>query len=238
MGKNGQNGDPFEGGGEINLSEGPFSRVTELVLHLFWPVSCPVCGKAATPACGTCLDRLARYPLREMCLECMGVYPCPNHPGSVPVRSHTVFRDLPRDLVHLVKYGSRRELGRLMGRSMGRTFGAIDNAFLVPVPLHAGSPRVYNQSLELARGIADVWNAEAGERLEWRIARPTQVGLASGERKKLPRDAICWKGKVPRGKSICLVDDVVTTGATLRSCLEAVKSSGEEVLEVLTWAAV
>jgi predicted amidophosphoribosyltransferase len=138
----------------------------------------------------------------------------------------------------MVKYGSRRELGRLMGRSMGRTFVTIDNAFLVPVPLHAGSPRTYNQSLELARGIADTWNAEVGERLEWRIARPTQVGLASGERKKLPRDAILWRGKVPQGKNICLVDDVVTTGATLRSCLEAVRSSGNDVAAALTWAAV
>ena len=238
MGKNGQGRDPFQGGEKIVLSEDLIAGVTKLLLHLLWPVSCPVCGKVATPACGTCLDGLAQYPLREMCMECMGVFPCPNHRGSVPVRVCNAFRGLPRDLVHMVKYGSRRELGRLMGRSMGRTLVAVDNAFLIPVPLHGGSPRRYNQSLELARGIADIWNAEFGERLEWGIARPTQVGMASGERKKMPRDAILWRGNIPRGKNICIVDDVVTTGATLRSCIEAVRSSGNDVTAALAWAAV
>jgi len=52
-----------------------------------------------------------------------------------------------RDLVHMLKYGSRRELGRLMGRTMGETFPSIRDALLVPFPLHAGSTRTFNQSI-------------------------------------------------------------------------------------------
>ena len=77
----------------------------------------------------------------------------------------TSFRDKPRELVHLVKYGSRRELGRLMGRAMGEYFPAVGDALLVPVPLHKESKRTFNQSMELAKGIWGLSVKPAGSKL-------------------------------------------------------------------------
>lgn len=191
---------------------------------------------AGSPGCSDCLSGLIKGPATAACLECMGKFPCPDHPGSIPVIYFTVFRGVSRDLVHMVKYGSRRELGRLIGRTMGRAYIADISALLMAVPLHAGSERTFNQSLELARGMADVWGASSGDSLEWRISRPTQVGLSSGARKSLPQNAIRWKGRPPENKNIYLVDDVCTTGATLRSSVQAVKVAGGSVSCAFVWA--
>lgn len=166
----------------------------------------------------------------------MKPYPCPNHPESVPVRHFTLFRGASRDLVHLLKYGSRRELGRLMGRAMGEAFPWTGSVLFVPVPLHQESDRAFNQSLELARGMAKVWKTGFADSLEWKISRPSQVGLPASERENIPKNAMRWKGEFPRGRMICLIDDVCTTGATLRSAIHAVRVSGGETAGAFTWA--
>lgn len=210
--------------------------VSGLALHILWPVSCPICGRTASPACPECLAGLAEGFPRTTCSECMKPYPCPNHPGGVPVRNFTLFRGVSRDLVHLLKYGSRRELGRLMGRAMGEAFPRTGPVLLVPVPLHPASDRTFNQSLELARGMAEVWKAGFADSLEWKISRPSQVGLPANERKNIPKNAMRWKGELRPGRMICLVDDVCTTGATLRSAIQAVGVSGGETAGAFTWA--
>lgn len=144
------------------------------------------------------------------------------------------FRGKSRDLVHMLKYGSKRELGRLMGRTMGEAFPSIRDSLLVPVPLHAGSARTFNQSMELAKGMSEVWGAKIRDALEWRISRPSQVGLPSSERKNLPVNAMSWKGH-PAG-NVCIIDDVCTTGATLRCASSAVMASGGTVAGVFAWA--
>ncbi|MDO9509000.1 MAG: hypothetical protein Q7I97_06605 [Thermovirgaceae bacterium] len=221
---------------ENPVLRGALSRLFELAVHVLWPVSCPVCGMTASPACPGCLAGLAEKSRRMLCAECMRPFPCPSHPGSVPLRYLTSFGGVSRDLVHLLKYGSRRELGRLMGRTMGEAFPRMRAALLVPVPLHAGSERAFNQSLELARGMADVWKAGFEDSLEWKISRPSQVGLPSSERKNIPKNAMQWKGQPPSGRTIWIVDDVCTTGATLRSAIQAVTASGSRVAGAFTWA--
>lgn len=134
----------------------------------------------------------------------------------------------------MLKYGSRRELGRLMGRTMGESLSVAGCDVLVPVPLHSGSRRPFNQSMELARGMSEVWGVEARESLQWRISRPSQVGLKSGERKNIPAGAMIWEG--PPGRHVCIIDDVCTTGATLRCASRAVRESGGEVIGIFAWA--
>lgn len=134
----------------------------------------------------------------------------------------------------MVKYGSRRELGRLMGRAMGEIFPSVGGALLTPVPLHSGSERAFNQSMELAKGMSEVWGVDVREALEWRISRPSQVGLSSSERRSMPADAMRWTGR-PAG-IVCIVDDVCTTGATLRCAIRAVRGSGGSVAGIFVWA--
>lgn len=171
-----------------------------------------------------------------LCSECMGSYPCQNHKGSFPVRYFAVFRGPSRDLVHMLKYGSCKCIGKPMGRSMGEVLSPSRGTLLVPVPLHKGSPRTFNQSLEIARGVAEAWRAEVSEGLAWKMPRPSQVGLPSSKRRTLPKDAMVWKGRSAEERPVILVDDVCTTGATLRSAAHAVRSAGGCVGGAIVWA--
>jgi len=171
-----------------------------------------------------------------VCSECMGSYPCRNHKGSFPVWSFSHFRGPSRDLVHSLKYGSSKCLGKPMGRSMGEVLPPARGAVLVPVPLHKGSRRAFNQSREIAKGVAEVWKTEVMEGLAWRLPRSTQVGLPSSRRKSLPKDAMRWKGRSDEERVVVLVDDVCTTGATLRSAAHAVRSSGATVAGAIVWS--
>lgn len=123
-----------------------------------------------------------------------------------------------------------------MGRSMGEVLPRAGGAILVPVPLHKGSSRAFNQSCEIARGVAEVWRTEVAEYLSWKSPRPSQVGLPSGKRRSLPGDAMEWKGRSCPGRPVILVDDVCTTGATLRSAALALKSAGASVGGAIVWA--
>ena len=207
------------------------------MLHFLWPLSCPICGRLGSPLCEKCLaDLVGGEPVKVSCSECLRPYPCPSHPAAFPVRSFTAFGGLPRELVHRLKYGSQKSLGKPIGRFIGRRFHPGGRVMLVPVPLHRGSARGFNQSLEIARGISRAWNCPALEKLAWKARRPTQVGLAPGPRKKLPRDSITWRGSIDRTLPVILVDDVCTTGATLRVAAGAVRQAGGRVEGAVVWA--
>ncbi len=213
-----------------------WERAVYLLLHFLWPLSCPVCGRLGSPLCEKCLSDLAGgEPVKVSCSECLRPYPCSGHPDAFPVRSFTAFGGLPRELVHRLKYGSQKCLGKPMGRFIGRRFRPPRRVMLVPIPLHRGSARGFNQSLEIARGISRAWDCPALEKLAWKVRRPTQVGLAPGLRKKLPRDSITWRGPIDRTLPVVLVDDVCTTGATLRVAAEAVREAGGRVEGAVVW---
>ncbi len=219
------------------LTRFDWERAAGLVLHFLWPLSCPVCGRLGSPLCRECLLGLVgAEPGRTSCSECLGPYPCPNHPGAFPVRSLTSFGGLPRELVHRLKYGSLKCLGKPLGDLMGRRFQPPGRVILVPVPLHRGSGRAFNQSLEIARGISREWGCAVAEKLAWKARRPSQVGLSPGLRKKLPQGSIAWKGAIDKGLPVVLVDDVCTTGATLRVAAGAVRAAGGRVAGALVWA--
>jgi len=214
-----------------------WERAADLVLHFLWPLSCPVCGKLGSPLCEKCLvDLVGGEPGKISCSECLGPYPCPVHPGAFPVKSLTPFGGLSRELVHRLKYGSQKCLGKPIGDLMGRRFQAPGRVILVPVPLHRGSGRAFNQSMEIARGISRAWGCTVAEKLAWKARRPSQVGLSPGLRRKLPQDSITWKGAIDKGLPVILVDDVCTTGATLRVAAGAVMTAGGRVEGAVVWA--
>lgn len=203
-------------------------------MHVLWPVSCPVCGRTASPACPGCLSDLARTAPGVICAHCMKPFPCSDHPGGVPLFYLTLFRGTSRDIVHLLKYSGRKELGKIMGKTMGAALTSVPGSLIVPVPLHRGSSRPFNQSREMAKGISSIWGSECRDLLEWAISRSSQVRLGSGERRNMPPGAMSWKGGALR--TVCIVDDVCTTGATIRSAIEAVVSSGSRVAGVYSWS--
>lgn len=151
-----------------------------------------------------------------------------------------------RSLVHRLKYSDRLDLAEAMGGLMARSGAEILQGAdcLVPVPLHARRllGRRFNQAGELAKAVARQSGVPARcDLLVRRKSTRSQVGLSMAERARNVTGAFA----VPdlrradlAGKRIVLVDDVMTTGATLNAASRVLKRSGAAEVDVLVFALV
>lgn len=207
----------------------------DFFLQLFWPLHCPVCGRPAVPACPDCLDQLV-VRKSPNCIVCGGEYPCREHPGLAPHFFASPHSGVARDLVLDLKYRDRRIIGRLLGEALGRALDIKCSEVIVPVPLHRGSSRTFNQALEIARGLGQTLRVEVWDILSWAVVLPPQEKGGAAQRRLLPLDAIsCGENRL-RGKKITLVDDVRTTGTTLLRAKSALERCGGDVIAFVTWS--
>lgn len=161
-------------------------------------------------------------------------------------RAAAVYDDVARRLVHGLKYRDRLELARWMAGWMARAGAGVLAAadVVVPVPLHRRRLwwRRYNQSALLAHALAVAAGKPVASHALRRI-RPTaqQVGLSAGERDRNVRGAFRVDGEgrsTIAGRRVLLVDDVYTTGATVRACTRALLRGGAVAVDVLVFARV
>lgn len=209
----------------------PFMRG---LLHVLWPVSCPVCGKLGEPVCGPCLDGLADMP-RSVCMVCGAGGPCALHPDGPYCNGVSRYDAANRRVVHAMKYRCARRVAAMMGERIARSIAPPDADCLVPVPLHKGSERDYNQAGLIARGAGRVWNIPVSEALFWSGNVSRQACKRGAEERILQNDAIIAR----RGLSACrvyLVDDVFTTGNTLRAAQAALEREGCAVTGAAVWS--
>ena len=147
-------------------------------------------------------------------------------------------------LLHALKYKAKPEVGVLLGKMMAQempsdTFPKAD--LLISVPLHKKrlKERGYNQSDAFAEGLSDIMSIPWSGSLLTRIRyTKSQTGKTKMER----RDNVKGIFEVSdtqriQGKSVILVDDVLTTGATLESCIETLIDSGCGDIYIMTIAA-
>lgn len=133
-------------------------------------------------------------------------------------------------------------MARTIGRYLARHDAAMDDAILAPVPLHRWRiwSRGYNQSLLIARGIPGKRNIVPDLLIRTR-ATPMLRGLGRQERAKVVRGAFnvnpVHRSSI-KGRNICLVDDVHTSGATIEACAMALKRAGAARVTALCWARV
>ena len=220
------------------------TEILEGFAGLFWPNVC-VC-------CSTGLTRGEEY----ICSHCMYELPTTNfhrehdNPvaqifwGRATVEHATAgyyFRRGNRiqHLVHQVKYKGLKQMGTVLGREMGKSlresrFADVD--LIAPVPLHQQKlrKRGYNQSEWIARGIANVMNKPLDvHTLVRRIFSSSQT-----QRKRFDRWENVDSGfelvnlETFAGRHVLLIDDVMTTGATLEACAHAVLSAPETKVSV------
>jgi ComF family protein len=161
-------------------------------------------------------------------------------------RAVAAFDDVARRLVHGLKYRDRLELAAWMGQWMARAGAELIAAadVVVPVPLHRWRlwQRRFNQSATLARTIAGLAQKPLAATGLMRIrATRQQVGLSATERDANVRGAF----RVPAaekinvsGRRVLLVDDVYTTGATVKAATRALRRAGASAVDVLVFARV
>ena len=167
-------------------------------------------------------------------------------PAYHRARAAVRYDDIARTLVHAFKYGDRLDLAPTMGRWMaaaGRELLAEADA-IVPVPLHWRRQwaRRFNQSALLAEIIAKASGVAVTHRALRRIkATPQQVGLSQAARAENVQGAfrVPPDGKADvAGRRLLLIDDVLTSGATMDACARALLRAGAAQVDALTFARV
>jgi ComF family protein len=147
-----------------------------------------------------------------------------------------------RELIHLFKYGRIRPLAVPLGRMLATAIPR-DQTFdiVTPVPLHwrRRLERGLNQSELLAHGVARRYGLKPVNALRRKRSTGVQAGLSHAGRRVNVAGAFVAKPKAAvAGRRVLVVDDVLTTGATLASCAGALKRAGARYVAVLTLARV
>lgn len=219
------------------------------MLNLFFPKICQAC----------------RYPLSDgeitVCTRCRHQLPLTNfHFTDDPAVKNAVYgrvdlmnatallhfskRGLVQELIHNLKYRGQEEVGEFLGKWLGAELAELDSYknidCVVPVPLHKSRLRTrgYNQVAKLGQEIATALNANYDDRLLIKsFATKTQVFKDRIGRSN-PSEAqfSITDGHKYQHKHLLLVDDLITTGATVESCARVLQEIPGVQLSLATMA--
>jgi ComF family protein len=219
------------------------------LLNLFFPSYCLTCPKplvkGETLICTNCLHDLPQtaYHQEPDNIVAQKLY------GRLPVRYAMALYKFRKSskvqkLLHHLKYKHKPIIGKVLGRSYGIILKeahwskTID--LIVPVPLHSSRlrQRGYNQSDFFAQGLAEVLNIPwSNQYLKRGKKTATQIKKSKSERFKDMEDAFYATNTTDIcNKHLLLVDDIITTGATLEACGLVLLAAGIKELSVATIA--
>ena len=228
---------------DCRLCRSPLTRISQL------PV-CDRCLSGIRPirgkVCAVCGERIftLQSDAPASCGECGA-----SAPPFVRAVAYGSYDGGLRDLIHLLKYGRVRPAARVLGRMLSEViqrFGdEVVPAVVVPVPLHGAKQRQrgFNQAEEIARAALKCMNSGkvrlAAGVLKRARATESQTGLSDHQRRQNVRGAfaVAAPGQI-EGESVLLVDDVLTTGATVSECARVLRRAGADRVFVATVARV
>jgi competence protein ComFC len=197
------------------------SRIKKFIIDILFPVECLGCGKEEVWLCEKCLEtiplgfRIVEREYLDKILVC----------GSYD-------NELLKKAIHTFKYNYAVELGEPLGKILLKVLRKVslpEEFFFVPVPLHKKrlKERSFNQAEILAGEVAKEFGVPTANVLcRVRYTTP-QVELDGKDRQKNVQEAFCCleQSKV-KNRNIILIDDVLTTGATMGECAKILKESG------------
>ena len=216
--------------------------------HLAFPFNCFGCGNSLDedelPVCNNCqlalpLTRYWEYPDNEVAKLFWGRLPLENATSLV----YFIKDGLVQELLHQLKYNGKKEVGTILGGLLGEklkgtSFSEVD--VIIPVPLHASrlKTRGYNQCDFIASGISTVLEKSNNNGIVQRL-RANETQTKKGRYERWINVKELFRVEQPQfvlGKHVLLVDDVVTTGATLEACADALLQVPDTKVSVATLA--
>jgi ComF family protein len=199
------------------------------LLYAVAPPLCAGCGASAgrgAPLCGRC-----RRELRWLGPE-------PVRAGPVAAWAPLAYEGGARALVRALKFRGAAAAAATMAAQIAATApaGWLASGALVPVPLHPARMRTrgYNQAERLASELAARCGLPVADCLERAGPRATQVGRGRAQRLGGIAGSVRPRADTPR--RAILVDDVLTTGATLGACAEALLTAGAATVRAIAYA--
>lgn len=217
------------------------------LMELLWPprTTCLLCDGPLVqsvdglPVCVVCWEAI-RFPAGLACCSCCSrplrrgrgrCTTCADSPPYGRVWALGLHAGPLREAVHHLKFGGRKALGAPLGRRLGGSI-PTEHDLVVPLPLHPARQRErgYNQAALIAQGVAAVRSRPLVEGVLVRVRQ-------TGRQAKLDRDerlrnlqgafGVRGPGSVPwAGRTVLLVDDVLTTGATAAAAATVLRATG------------
>lgn len=215
-------------------------HVASAALDLAFPAACAGCGREGMPLCAGC------RPALDARLELRGGTPT-GLPADIPVPLLQVewcapFAGPIRGALHQLKYAGERRLARPLGEAVARRWSRVGEGatLIVPVPVHADRERQrgYDQAVLIAEVAASTLGLPCLRALERVRATDAQFELGRDERSANVSGAFRVRPGVGTvaDQWVLLVDDVVTTGATLAACAVALEDAGASAVSAIAVA--
>ena len=217
------------------------ARAARWMFDAVFPKFCVRCGSEGVWICDGCSERFQKWSMRGCCVckknsEHLLCGDCAEHaPVSFLFSAYSYTDPFVKKTVHTLKYEYVSEIARSMGILLAHRYrdvrhSFISDAYIVPVPIHVKRfrDRGFNQSELIARAFAGVVNAVCVcNALKRTVHTQSQVDLSASERSENVAGAFAI-GDISTiyGKTVYLIDDVCTTGATLLEAARILRGAG------------
>ena len=227
-----------------------FLTIKSTFLDIFYPKFCVECNNYGEHVCFECVSYIYRIKTKtcfycgriskqsKHCIECRSE----NKDKLRGILVSARFDEGPtKEMIHYLKYNGFVEFADLLGELMVERIVSsgipFEDYVVVPVPMHQSriGKRGYNHAELLARYISKRLGYRGGLVLERTINTDTQIKLSRKKRlENIVGSIKCVDSKLVEGKNVLIVDDVATTGATLKECTNVLLNSGGKKV----WAVV